>query len=188
MAGRLMHAANATVPAAYLSRVPYQIRDLRLSPDKIEWLWRRLERRPSEFSDFEAPNAAAFQAAMFDRDVLWFEFVDPDQPEGPEESHGLIALAVQEHDPNALVSVTMFDKRPGDKIAALRTWVRGLFTRFPIHRVSTEVPRVHFALKRLVEHTGFTYEGKRRDGARLKGQWVTVNLYGLLRSEVDAWP
>jgi len=173
---------------AHISAMPaYVIRDLQLSPAKLEHLWRTLEGRPSEFSAFEAPDPEAFQAAMFDGSVLWFEIVDTERPEGPDEARALIALTLQEMDPNATVSMTLLDRRGPDKIGVLRQFVKSLFDRFPLHRVSIDVPRVHFALRRLIEHTGFLYEGKRRDGVRLKSQWVTVNCYGVLRREVDAW-
>lgn len=181
-------AFGAPTSDGHISAMPsYCIRDLQLSPAKLEHLWRTLEGRPSEFSAFEAPDPDAFQAAMFDGSVLWFEIVDADRPEGPDEARGLIALTLQEMDPNATVSMTLLDRRGPDKIEVFRAFIRGLFDRFPLHRVSIEVPRVHFALRRLVEHAGLPYEGKRRDGVRLKDQWVTVNLYGVLRHEVEAW-
>lgn len=181
-------AFGAPDQAAQIPRMPtYVIRDLQLSPAKLEHLWRTLEGRPSEFSAFEAPDPAAFQSAMFDGSVLWFEVVDTDRPAGPDEARALIALTIQEMDPNATLSMTLLDRRGPDKIDVLRTFVRSLFERFPLHRVSIEVPRVHFALRRLIEHAGFIYEGKRRDGVRLKAQWVGVNLYGVLRPEVETW-
>ena len=162
----------------------YVVRDLHLTPAKLEWLWQKLEGRPSEFSEFEAPDPVAFEAAMFSGDVLWYEVVDTTAPDGPDEARALLALTAREMEPDATLSVTLLDRRAGDKTPVVKAWVHELFTRLPIHRLSVDVPRVHFALRRLVEHCGFTYEGKRRDGARLRGQWVTVNLYGILRGEV----
>lgn len=182
------HAAPFVAPrrVAHLPEMatPYVVRDLELTPAKLQWLWEKLEKRPSEFSEFEAPDPAAFEAAMFSGDVLWFEMIDPDAPPGPDEALALLTLTTREMDPDASLVITLLDRDAHSKTHVLRRWVADLFTRLPIHRLSVDVPRVHFALRRLVEHAGFTYEGKRRDGARLRGRWVTVNLYGVLRGEV----
>lgn len=162
----------------------YHVRDLELSPAKLQWLWQKLEGRPSEFSDFEAPDPGAFESAMFSPDVLWYEMVDLDAPAGPDEARALFALTVREMEPDATLRVTLLDRQADDKPAVLRAWLQATFATLQIHRVSVDVPRVHFAVRRLIEHAGFTYEGKRRDGARLRGKWVTVNLYGILRDEV----
>ena len=155
------------------------VQALTLSPAKLAWIWARMEGRPSEFSEFVAPDPEAFRAAIFSDQLLWYEFPDADT----ERTKGLVAVR---HDPTsteATLFVTMLDKRPGEKVEGFRAFCREMFATLPIHRLTMEVPDVHFALKRLIQHAGWRREGTKREAVRLPGRWVNVGIHGLLREE-----
>jgi hypothetical protein len=153
---------------------------LTLSPAKLTWIWEKMERRPSEFSELTAPDPEAFQAAVFSPDLLWYEFPALDA----DHSRGLLALRVTEGQPDGTLILTMLDKKPGEKIEAFGAWLRWVFTTFPVNRLTMDVPDVHFAMKRLVERAGWRREGTKREALRLPGRWVNVGSYGLLRREI----
>lgn len=156
-----------------------QVVALTLSPAKVNWLWTKLSGRPSEFSEFVAPDPAAFEAALLSQSLLWYEF-----PAEEEKSGGLIALSHTEGETDATIRVLMVDKRPGEKMDAFRNWIKFVFANFPVNRITVEIPDLHFALKRLVDRAGFRREGTKRDGTRMGGRWVNVGIHGILRSEV----
>lgn len=155
------------------------VQPLTLSPEKVNWLWTKLSGRPSEFSDFEAPDPAAFETALFNRSLTWYEF-----PAEDEKSSGLICLQYEPGESDATVMVTMVDKRPGEKVEAFRDWMQFVFQTFPVNRLTMHVPDIHFALKRLVDRTHWRREGTKREAVCLRGKWVNVGVYGVLRSEV----
>lgn len=155
------------------------VQALTLSPAKLAWIWERMEGRPSEFSEFVAPDPEAFRAAIFSESLLWYEFPHADA----DRTKGLVAVR---HDPtstDAMLFVTMLDKRPGEKVAGFRAFCERLFSTLPIHRLTMEIPDVQFALKRLVKHAGWRREGTKREAVRLPGRWVNVGIHGLLREE-----
>jgi hypothetical protein len=167
----------------YISQVltdTHPVVPLTLSPTKLTWIWERMERRPSEFSELTIPDPQAFEAAVFSRDLLWYEFPD----ETADRSKGLIAMRHEPGSPEAVLMLTMLDKRVRDKAEPFMDWLTWVFGTFPINRLTMEVPDVHFGMRRLVERTHWRREGTKRQAIRLPGRWVNVGIYGLLREEM----
>lgn len=56
---------------------------------------------------------------------------------------------------------------------------------FELHRLSVETPVFMRGLIRMIERLGFQREGMRREGTIHKGSWMDLEMFGILRSELD---
>ncbi len=75
----------------------------------------------------------------------------------------------------------------GYAFEALDTLLRYLFTATPLQRAQGAVHPENYASARLLERSGFTYEGTTRMGYWVEGVGADDDRYGVLRDEWFAW-
>ena len=85
----------------------------------------------------------------------------------------------------AHVHYTFFDKRTNGREPLVKEMLKYVFNKYPFQRLNAPIPLYASPVARkFALDVGFYYEGKKRDAAFYKGQWFSVNLYGILRKEV----
>ena len=85
----------------------------------------------------------------------------------------------------AHVHYTFFDRRTNGRIKLVKEMMKYVFLKYNFQRLNAPIPLYTSPITRkFCLDLGFYYEGKKRDAAFYKGQWFSVNLYGILRKEV----
>ena len=74
----------------------------------------------------------------------------------------------------------------GIATAALRTLLDWLFTSLQTHRVFAQADERNAAVRRLLTRLAFREEAKLVDADWFKGEWSTLCIYGVLKSEYEA--
>jgi RimJ/RimL family protein N-acetyltransferase len=59
-----------------------------------------------------------------------------------------------------------------------------MFDNYPIERIEAAIAQPFHATHRFVQKLGMKYEGTRRKGTLLYGEWVDQKIYSILREEV----
>ena len=80
---------------------------------------------------------------------------------------------------------TFWDRRFKGREELLRQALRYAFNEFGFQRIITEVPLYTQATLSAVERIGFIKEGRLRKAAWYHGEWWDVNLYSVLKEEMQ---
>jgi hypothetical protein len=158
----------------------WQIRDMELSPGKIDALWSMLQRYKTLFSDLTKDDANNFLNVLAAPHSLWFEVWEYDA------IVGIIWFADMWQVTDCCGHMVFFDRAPAEKANLCREMVKWMFENFPIHRITVTPPVIYRATVRLLEKIGFSLEGSKYQSVLLGGRWVDQSIYGITRSEVSA--
>lgn len=95
---------------------------------------------------------------------------------------------------DALVHYTFFDRRHNGRVPLVRSMLKYVFERYNFQRLSVELPLYmtgqSIQLQKrgvitFIQKVGFSHEGRKRKAAFYKGEWFDMNLYGILRGEIN---
>lgn len=108
----------------------------------------------------------------------------------PAEFLGVFYLNNIEYDRDvpvdAQVHYTFFDRRQRGRKELVLAMLRYVFNKYKFRRLSVQIPLYTKAHTRhFVLDLGFSYEGKKRKAAYYNDDWFDINLYGLLREDLD---
>lgn len=67
--------------------------------------------------------------------------------------------------------------------AAMQNFILACWENSAIHRLEIQTPNTNLPAKTLSEKLGFQLEGSKREALHLDGQYVDLDIYGLLRRE-----
>ncbi len=70
---------------------------------------------------------------------------------------------------------------------AVGTVVDALLQHASVHRFVATLDPTNAASARVLESTGFRYEGRTKESALIRGEWLDDDCYALLRSDREAW-
>lgn len=157
----------------------WQVREMVLTPTKVDALWMEFQKYPTLFSDLTAGNYENFVRMLSQPDSFWVEVWDGDVLVGLLYAMELSQII------DAEVHILFFDRKTNNKIALCREMLRWLFRHFRLHRITSQIPDIYHATIRLAERTGMKREGVRRESILIGGQWRDQILFGLLASELD---
>jgi RimJ/RimL family protein N-acetyltransferase len=160
---------------------PWFVREMVLTWEKVQQLWKLVQRHRLLFSDLTRNDFGNFFHALTQPKTLWFEVW-----RGDEELVGLVWLSDLEMTVDGVAHMVFFDRQPAEKKLVCRELIKWVFRQYPLHRVTVTPPELYFATHRLLKALGFKLEGKKREAVMLGGRWTDVRIYGLTRSEVEA--
>lgn len=156
----------------------WTVRELELTPEKMDAIWQMLQRYKTLFSDLTRSNPENFVKIVMDKDTMWFEVVEYDV------IVGIIWFGEMWKVTDCTAHMVFFDRRPAEKVDVCKAMVKWMFDNFPIHRITVTPPAIYHATIRLLEKIGLKREGCLRESALIGGKWNDQVIYGILRSEV----
>lgn len=111
---------------------------------------------------------------------------------GIDDGTGLVgdlAVWLDEAGQLAMIGYTLAaeHQRRGYAVEAVDALVAALFDRIGVHRVAATLDPENVASARVLERTGFRYEGRSVAAARVRGRWCDDDRYALLEPEFRAW-
>lgn len=85
----------------------------------------------------------------------------------------------------AEVHASFWDRRFRGRERLFLECIRYFMEAFDLHRIYMEIPLYAQPAMGAIERVGFKKEGRKRQAIPYKGKWFDVNLYSLLRDEVE---
>ncbi len=158
----------------------YKVFELCLDEEKLARLWYAISQFRTLFSDITRGDLANFVRYVTDGDSVWLEIHD---------ETGIIGVVVLEHmfkivDADAHIIFFTRDYATKEKVDLCKQVMKWVFSKFPLQRVTVDVPTIYRRTIRLVRDMGFKLEGVRRRAVLIGGNWLDIELYGVLREEV----
>lgn len=158
---------------------PLRVRQLSLDWQKLDEIWRRLNRFRTLFSDLTRGDVDNYLRFVTLPGTLWLEIVNE-----TDELVGLITVEDLHQITDAQAHVVYFDRSVADKEELGKKVLQWLFENFPLKRLTVRVPSIYYATVRHVKTLGFQQEGRLRSAVLIGGRWVDVLIFGVLREEV----
>ena len=156
----------------------WTVREVELTPEKIQALWEQLKKYKTLFSDLTRNNPENFVKIITDKDTMWFEVIEYDV------IVGIIWFGEMWRGVDCVGHMVFFDRSPSEKVDVCKEMVRWMFANFPINRITVMPPIIYHATIRLLEKIGLKREGCLRESVLIGGKWNDQVIYGILRSEV----
>jgi len=148
---------------------------------KVRDLWEESSKFDVLFSDYTQGDVENFLDIFIDSRAVWTEIIrDSDQ-----RIVGSMFLTgvVLKHDANG--HFTFWDKVASGREPIIWKALEWAFDRYDLRRVTIQIPQYQSGLKRFIEKVGFILEGTRRGAVPHKGVWVNLDMYGILREELE---
>jgi hypothetical protein len=155
----------------------WEVHNLTLTREKIDWLWHTTSKHQTLFSDLTRGDFDNFFSALTQPNTMWFEVREE------EEIVGIIWITDLELVVDVNAHMMFFDKKPAEKAQICRELIKWAFENLAIHRVTVPVPEIYHATYRLVEKLGFKYEGTKREAVLIGRKWYGIKHYGMTREE-----
>lgn len=157
----------------------WRVRELVLTPEKLQFLWEEESKFRSLFSDLTKGDFENYMAVCTDPQSYWLEVI-----EGPQ-TVGLVYWTGMQAVIDVDVHVTFFDRKPAEKLDLCKTIARWFFEHNPqVHRMTATLPIIYHATIRLAEHIGFRREGLKRQSQLMGGKRIDEVILGLLATEI----
>jgi aminoglycoside 6'-N-acetyltransferase len=116
----------------------------------------------------------------------WIQLAIHDRSDG--SLHGDVALHLLPDQPDTYeigATIASASQHQGFAIEAARALVECLFTEVGAHRIVAFCDSRNGPVARLLGRIGMRHESRQVDGDYFKGEWTTLDGYGILASE---WP
>lgn len=150
-----------------------------LTKEKLASLWEQFKEFPVAFDDVTKGDPQHFMKVMFDPTNIFYEIYNED-----DVTVGIASAASVRPRIDAVIHLTMFDRRLRGREELFRDILADLFNKAALRRVTAAVPGNRATTRKLLERLSFTHEGVLREAMPFEGQFVDVNIYGLLREEL----
>jgi hypothetical protein len=143
-------------------------------PQRLLWLWNRVQSQDYAFDDTTKGNHEIFLSQIFSPNTEAYEYGDV----GFLLITGITPLV------SALIHfVSWEDIEPAEILAVKREMLTHLFNDYKLARVTGVIPSFNKQAIRLATITGFRYEGELRKAFLRNGTYYNLQLYGILREE-----
>lgn len=154
-----------------------------ISWDKLHYLYEKQKEFDVLFNDLIGNDPQAFVNAFIEVDELGS--VSLKGLVWEVDDVGIIYLTDLFPGWQAEVHASFWDRRfKGREKLFLKT-IQHFMHVFDLHRIRMEIPLYAQPALGAIERVGFKKEGRMRQAIPYKGKWFDVNLYSLLRDEVD---
>lgn len=171
---------STEAPSDLITYGAWHVHELTMDQEKIEWIWREMQKYPTLFSDLTRDNEKVFLSAITNKFSYWLE-VDNDDG----ELIGLMYVMDLYKGIDATVHLIFFDRRPTEKAPLVREMIKHVFLQFPyLHRLTAVIPSIYHATIRLARKTGFAEEGRKRQSLLIRHEWCDEVIFGILGDEV----
>lgn len=154
-----------------------------ISFERIQFLWDKLSQFDTLFNDFVAGDFGAFVSHFVKQDAAGVPVAQGLLWEVDDVGIFFLNEIVPLESANA--HFVFWDRRFKGREELCRRMVKYAFDTFGFHRIKTEVPLYAKGIYKAVERIGFVKEGRLREAVLFKGEWFDVNIYSILRSEVE---
>lgn len=155
----------------------WSIEEMTLSVEKLQQLWKVLQKHKTLFTDLTRGDPANFLRTVMAPGTMWFEI----------REHKVLIGIIWFGDIQQVVDCTghmvFFDRRPAEKAPVCRKLMGWMFNNLPMERITVTPPVIYHGTIRLLEHLGFFLEGRRYRAVPLGGKWVDQCIYGITRNE-----
>ncbi len=148
---------------------------------KVRDLWEESSKFDVLFSDYTEGDVENFLDRFTDPRAVWAEIVR----ESDNRIIGSMFLTDVTRKHDAVGHFTFWDKVASGREPIIWKALAWAFDRYELRRVTIEIPQYQSGLKRFLEKVGFILEGTRRGAVPHKGVWVNLDMYGMLRSELE---
>lgn len=163
-------------------KVMRHVRLSKLNVARIEFLWEKMKNFDILFNDFIGKDFESFLQ----------HFIV--QVEGEPQSAGLIwdvddvgvftlNNIVEGH--SAQFHYVFWDMRFRGRENLCRSMLKYVMDKYQFHKLWTEIPVVATSSLQAADRVGLIREGRKRQEIPYKGVWADVNLYGVLRTDLD---
>jgi hypothetical protein len=146
-----------------------------LTREKIASLWEKFQEFPQAFDDLTLGDYNRFMRVLMDPANVFYEIGD---------ELGLASAMQVRPRLDAVIHLTMFDRRLRGREQTFLEILDDLFTRAKLARVTAAVHEDRATARKLVERIGFTYEGTLTRAALRDGNYVNIDIYSLLKEEL----
>lgn len=179
----VLGSERSTEADCILELAPFKVYELKLTKERITWLWGNMSKSRTLFSDLTRGDYDNFIKLIADPHSFWLEVCRGDEPIGVIYFEQLYRVTDCE------AHISFFDglKRIDEKLQLCKKLIRWAFGYFQVQRISVCVPRIYFGTVLFAKKVGFIQEGRRRDVYRMGGQWVDELLFGITRGDVNGW-
>jgi RimJ/RimL family protein N-acetyltransferase len=94
---------------------------------------------------------------------------------------GILSMSRVVPETDAVINFFFFDEKLSGKQDFLREWLRHLYKRFNLHRLSLEIPaNAYSMISHAHRHLGFSEEGVQKEALKVGGSFVDKVLLGRL--------
>jgi hypothetical protein len=147
-------------------------------PERLQWLWERLQTQDYAFDDFSRNDPVLFALSLNDTGSMHFEVDDS----------AYIVLRGLRYSDNPNIHFCVWDKKmPFREILSCgREILSFAFTHLGVARITAPVPEYNERAIKFATLLGFRFEGLLRGAILYKEKHHNVHLYGLLRKEWEA--
>lgn len=152
-----------------------------LTAQKIQEIWMEYSQHDVLFSDYTQGDVEPFLDMLFDPRAIIAEIFMPEY----DTPAGLMMLNRVIPGFDAMGHFTLWGAKTRGKEPLFWKMMEKWMDEFKLRRMSVETPGFGKGLIRMIERIGFTHEGTRREGTIHKGSWVGLEMYGILRSELQ---
>jgi RimJ/RimL family protein N-acetyltransferase len=163
-----------------LQHEDFVVKEMRLSWEKLAQLWATISKFRTLFSDLTNGDIDNFLRFITTGHSIWLEVYEKGA------LVGIVSLTNMEKVVDTDAHVIFFDKDLTDKVEICRLITKWTFKKFPLQRITVEVPYFYYSTLRLVRGIGFRDEGEKRNAVLIRGRWANVYILGITRQEAAA--
>ena len=152
-----------------------------LDVEKLTELWNVFKEHDVLFTDTILGDLEAFIDILMSSNSVWFEIYSlrENKPVGV----GYISNVILGYDAKGHFAVWDGKARKLEGIVLKN--IQWVMDRYRLHRMSSEIPSYQSGTLRFVQRLGFQSEGIRREGILRNGSWGDLEMFGLLRTELE---
>jgi RimJ/RimL family protein N-acetyltransferase len=161
-----------------LAREGLELSEMVLTPPKVTWLWRQMNRHRTLFSDLTRGSVENFVALVQMPHSYWMEVTRNG------EIIGVIYVEQLNLVTDCEAHVAFFDRKLADKVTLAQAALQHVFDKFGVHRITVRMPKMYWTTVRFAKNVGFQYEGTRRQVYLIGGHWQDEVILGILNGEV----
>lgn len=149
---------------------------------KMADMWEESSKHDVLFSDHTRGDVEQFVEVFLDPASVWMEIVRKED----QEVLGSVYVTQVAPQFEAYGHFTFWDSHAKGRAPFLHKVMWWIFERYSLHRLNAEVPTYQSGWMAFVEGgLGFKKEGVKREGTLYKGEWVDLEMFGLLREELE---
>lgn len=148
-----------------------------LTPEKLQWLWERMQEFPQAFDDFSKGSFDDFYKGFLVRSNIFIDI-------GP--GLGLGAGFGVRPGLDAVLHLVMFDKKLRGREWLFLDILGYFFDHLKLRRMTIIASDDNKTAIKLANRLGFKLEGTMRQSLLVDGKYIDQLIYGMLREELNA--
>ena len=163
-----MHSSELLPP------LPDGVRELELTPEKVDTLWTKMNEIPGLFDDGSKGDFHLFMSRLLDRESVWYEMLD---------GEGIFYASSMMPGLSATGHIVFFDKTLSDKKELTTAVMRHVMVKYNLKKINVYIPDFAMSARRFALKLGFSKEGILRRWAYNSGRLYDMWLYGMTFEE-----